>query len=874
MNKRTWLWLLLASVVVLLSAPRAATRLMAQQGASQQEVAIPLNMPATITSDINIGATGVQIPFDVSASTGFRLDVVVPIEGAQFSLRNPAGAIVVAPGDPRLQFIAGRDVRPANPLPGGIFALEEISTPVTGTWTITLNFPASPYKTVVVATILLRTSFQVGIAIERESFVVGEDVSIGLLALNNGLPITGLTPTITVTPKNPSGTPISLPALDNGANPDGLAGDGVYSIDYTFQAPGTYLITGTATIPTPNGGIMRTATHTVTVKSQSLTVQNITTNNSTGTGGCVASVNVAFALTAAQAGDFIFSAVLRASNGNELSAQKRTTVAVGAGSVTLPFSSADIKTVLGVDGPYTLSSADVFQLDSAGSFSLVYKGRDVLTTPSLPLSGFCSDPIELRQSLNVTPILRDGFIESLRLTFPIKVANAGVFSISFKIVDKQGQDIGLFAENRSLSVGMNDVSFTIPGQNFLGNDGPYQVISLIVLGPGGSAQLARLGDTGPLQRWQFLSPRIGDLNNDGFVDILDHAILSAALNQPALVPGDRRDLNRDGVIDIRDLELLVRLCTRAPCEPSSPVGPGIPYSSGSTISSQKSGSVLIYNVYTSSVDTNRQNTRINLTNTHPSQRAYVHLFFVDGSTCSIADSTICLTPNQTTSFLASDIDPGTTGYIVAVAVDSSGCPINFNYLIGDEYVKFSSGHAANLGAEAIAAIPGGLPACNSTTSTTAVLAFDGVSYNLVPRVLALDNIGSRGDGNDTLLIVNRIGGNLATGAATLTGMFGIFYDDAEAAVSFGFNPGTCQFRSSISNNFPRITPRFETFIPPGRTGWIRMYSQNDQGILGSAINFNAGSAVSSGAFNQGHNLHKLTFTSAMVYTIPIFPPSC
>jgi len=41
----------------------------------------------------------------------------------------------------------------------------------------------------------------------------------------------------------------------------------------------------------------------------------------------------------------------------------------------------------------------------------------------------------------------------------------------------------------------------------------------------------------------------------------------------------------------------------------------------------------------------------------------VHLFFVDGATCSIADSLVCLTPNQTASFLASDIDPGTTGYI-------------------------------------------------------------------------------------------------------------------------------------------------------------------------------------------------------------------
>jgi hypothetical protein len=59
---------------------------------------------------------------------------------------------------------------------------------------------------------------------------------------------------------------------------------------------------------------------------------------------------------------------------------------------------------------------------------------------------------------------------------------------------------------------------------------------------------------------------------------------------------------------------------------------------------------------------------------------------------------ICLTANQTTTFLASEQDPGTTGYHLAIAVDGvNGCPINFNFLIGDEYIKLESGHFANLG---------------------------------------------------------------------------------------------------------------------------------------------------------------------------------
>lgn len=302
--------------------------------------------------------------------------------------------------------------------------------------------------------------------------------------------------------------------------------------------------------------------------------------------------------------------------------------------------------------------------------------------------------------------------------------------------------------------------------------------------------------------------------------------------------------------------------------------PGLPYPATSEVSDQKAGSVLVYNFYTSGAASgNAQNTRINITNTNSTVPAAVHLFFVADS-CTIADAFICLTKNQTASFLASDIDPGVSGFIVAVASDDlTGCPINFNFLIGDEYVKLASGHAANLGAEAFAAIAA-VPAVCDGSSVTSELIFNGVLYNRVPRVLASSNIPARADGNDTLIILNRIGGNLAIGTATLSSIFGNFYDDAENALSFTFIAGVCQFRSSFSNNFPRLTPRFETFIPAGRSGWAKFYSLSDFGLLGAQINYNPNAATAANAFNGGHNLHKLTLVPSVTLTIPIFPANC
>ncbi len=307
----------------------------------------------------------------------------------------------------------------------------------------------------------------------------------------------------------------------------------------------------------------------------------------------------------------------------------------------------------------------------------------------------------------------------------------------------------------------------------------------------------------------------------------------------------------------------VTICDKVTCQP---VGPGIPTDNGC--------SVLIYPVYTSSpTNPNSSNTRINLTNTNPNKGTPVHLFFVDGASCSVTDAYVCLTANQTTTFLVSDLDPGTTGYVVAVAVDDNGCPASFNWLLGDEYVKFESGHFGNLTADCATRLPGAPQSCQVGANSTE-LRFDGASYSLLPRVVAVSNIPDRASGNDTLLTLHRLSGNLATGMDKLNSLFGILYDDAENGYSFNFNPNSCQFRSSLSNNFPRTAPRFEQVIPGGRSGWLKLYSQSDMPLGGAAFNRNANSNANSNAFNGAHNLHTLKQTNAGVMTMPVFPPSC
>lgn len=61
-------------------------------------------------------------------------------------------------------------------------------------------------------------------------------------------------------------------------------------------------------------------------------------------------------------------------------------------------------------------------------------------------------------------------------------------------------------------------------------------------------------------------------------------------------------------------------------------------------------------------------------------------------------------------------------------------------------------------------------------------------------------------------------------------------------------------------------------MPAGRTGWLKLWTAGEFGILGTLLNYNPNTASSPGAFNGGHNLHKLTLTASASYVIPIFPP--
>ena len=332
---------------------------------------------------------------------------------------------------------------------------------------------------------------------------------------------------------------------------------------------------------------------------------------------------------------------------------------------------------------------------------------------------------------------------------------------------------------------------------------------------------------------------------------------------------------------------------------ASAADPGLAFPSESEMSDQKAGSLLVYNYFSSSACCALQeNSRINITNTNPTMGVAVHLFFIDGSSCSVADSWLCLQPLQTSTFSLAEVDPGTSGYVIAVAAEgpagysgggNSGRPISFNHLIGDEFITLASGHIANLGAEAFSVVDGTDPATGApvpvdpawvSSSPSATLVFNGApgNYNRVPHVVAISSLPSPSDGLsgsfDTQLILNRIGGSLLGQTDPLGNIFGNLYNDAGVSASLTFNSSSCQLKAGITRTFPRTVPRPNVHIPAGRTGWLRLYPPTqDVGLLGAVLVAD-NSPSSTTPYNTGRNLHVLRMSSNVTYLMPVFPPTC
>jgi hypothetical protein len=269
------------------------------------------------------------------------------------------------------------------------------------------------------------------------------------------------------------------------------------------------------------------------------------------------------------------------------------------------------------------------------------------------------------------------------------------------------------------------------------------------------------------------------------------------------------------------------------------------------------GSVLFFNRYTSDPNNPQlSDTQINITNINPVENASVHLFFVDETSGSNADFKVSLTPNQTLSFLTSEIDPGITGHMIAVATNGS-VPIQNNSLIGTALIRESDGHQVVLPAFPVAKISPGPVAKGDDDDAT--LKFNGIEYERLPGSLAVTSFNSE-TADASSLIVYSPPSDLISGSMEMINIYSLLFDDAQRSIPSNFS--VRGYRAAPLSAFFNRQGGLTRHSPMPKRGWIRL-SAGSLPILGSIINRSAGST-------SGYNLPSLTLLPSYEIRIPIF----
>lgn len=533
--------------------------------APAQTALVSTSASTTLVEPIVVGQTQADIKIPVSGLDSLRLQLILPVEGAQISLIDPSGKVVQASPDPTISVLPGSTLTP--PLPGAVFLTPTVNAPANGEWILRAQFPAATAKTVAMVSTFADSPYQVAMVLTGQNFRVGQPVALGVLVVNQGLPVGGLQPSFNVLKDNQSLA--TLTGVDNGnpADADGKADDGIYSKGYTFAVPGKYEVKANVSIPTGSGVVTRQASGVLNVVPANFTLGSVTGSLTRSSDNCVQKVNVATTGSVSAQGTYVTAATLKSPSGHTLTKRASAVLsAPGALSTTVSFTSSEIRAAFGEGGVYTVDPLDVVSFLSEQPWLELRKSA-AYTFPAVAYSELCTAPIEIDANATVQPVLRSGHIGQLDFKLPIRVSSAGSYQVSFKIMDAAGTELGQFGVTQSFTAGVNYISASIASDKLQKSDGPFSIQSVLAIGAGRTAQASRVAvSNSSFARWQFFPAITGDLNADGSVNAADRDLVLQFRNKTALIPGDRRDLNHDGKIDLLDArEIINRACAAPSC---------------------------------------------------------------------------------------------------------------------------------------------------------------------------------------------------------------------------------------------------------------------------------------------------------------------
>ncbi|MGO2508668.1 MAG: DNRLRE domain-containing protein [Vibrio hibernica] len=459
------------------------------------------------------GETQTTVEFEIDRGQSFWPTIVIPIIDARFELIAPDGTVVMDSQNSKIKVTHGSDIRPG--LPGASYELPLVDVAnKPGTWQFIVQYDAPDYDSMIVTQIFRQMTVSAKVSILGHLAVVGDLMAPSVLVTADAKAIPDAEVSFLIT--YPDGATVTTVGYDNGSGFDALAGDGVYSSlsTYPYQQLGEHIIEASV-IAQHLGYEYRTqAGKNIVVTEQRANVNKAELFIPTDV--CVDKVILKSNVTIKKSGTYSVYSSLSGTLDNRFGVRaiKSMNLSEGDHDIELIFTKKMLvnrfsrKDVISFS-PLLIETTDYTKSGTREFNSVVNPRVAIPDTFSLDDINFCRDDIEVTKKITTTENMSvdESYIESLELSFPVYVNQAGSYTSSLSIISKAHETLATINFNSSLSAGDNQVKFTVDGSKLKKVDGPYLVRSLMIYGNSKNKMVSQLGETIAYKKEQFI-PKI------------------------------------------------------------------------------------------------------------------------------------------------------------------------------------------------------------------------------------------------------------------------------------------------------------------------------------------------------------------------------
>ncbi len=310
------------------------------------------------------------------------------------------------------------------------------------------------------------SSVRVSVGVPGRAARVGSDFAVSAFVLEDTTPILGATVVALI---NVNGTVTPVLLVDGGGPGDENANDGIYSAVHQIATAGRYPIAVQATGNRSDGNaFVRHASVDVRVIGADATFTGSFTHALVDDDGdsLTDRIDVTAGLTVNTPSEYLFLVEAEASNGESVPARGSVVVSqAGAAQVTAGFS-ADSLRLLNVDGPYTITRADLYQVIPGVGSPLEDWADGVLTTVPHLLNALEREEVIVDDSgitLTDQDVDLDGKIDSILIDVPVTVQFTGDYRLSVYVRDSTPDYVAQRGDIFSLATGQTNVSTYVNG---------------------------------------------------------------------------------------------------------------------------------------------------------------------------------------------------------------------------------------------------------------------------------------------------------------------------------------------------------------------------------------------------------------------------